>query len=824
MSEQPVSSLRSPAFTTAAALAALGLVATRFIDLARQSPWNDEVCNWMWAQEWPAGATPPQQLTYATLKTALALGDNVYCLRLPGALMMSAIGLLLMAFLWRNARPLVAGVFAAVWVLSPMAIFYSQDANHYAFVALAGAAALVGTWRWWAGDGWRRVVEVAALGALCAAMKWAHPMAVFPLAGLAVAVVVHALSRPRALPLLGKANELAVRGVIGGFLIVGIAIAVTLAQAQAQGANQGRLAGAVYFTLWPEFQGRLLASAFGAYMHSAPMDYLTGLAGLAAAVVGWLSLARRHAGAAGAVVGMVASYAALAAFMLSFDFSHSFHVRFAIFLLPGLLVGWAAAVASVVEFAMLVRGGARDEITPGLRAAAIVGLVAATTFALSWARWASAYYGGEFQPARRAMAWIAQNTEPGTIVGTRSQFLAQSFAFLNARLPQDQQRDYRYLGERPPTSYNAVMLARRLAVDRPVVLLDMASIDEAINVEYNRFTTSLPTLAEFPSSVPRDFFDFDRSLIVRAVTPDGAYGTVPVSGANAHQLFPVDGGVHSRPSDEAGRAAVALFLKTGTTATTFIKPPADHAPGAEVPLTLSVQVVAPAEATPWLVVTAGGLPVAHLARPNTGTAAVIDVPVELPFGAAPGGIDVAVTFAGDAFAPKNPDSPVFAVPMVWQDAQSSRAAPPIESWTLAGTQAERYAFDQAAFARAPLIVPPLSYTANIAVNQLGDVSGADHPRLLVYRVETTGLSSGVIVPEWSWVDAGGQPHTVRLAGGTATATTFGPVTHFAVIPPGWKGTACEARVRMLRTFTQGPHGGGFRAGVIGLYDLTPVQP
>ncbi len=779
------------------------LVATRLVDLGRQSPWNDEVCNWMWALEMPAGAVPSHPLTYWLIKISTGINDSVYFLRLPMAIMMISAGLMLFGMMWRHLTDGVAGTFAVLFALSPMAIYYSQDANHYAALYLGGTVGLITVCWWWRTD-WslERLIGAVLALAFVALLYKAHPFAIFIVAGMGVALLGDLIRRPHQIPFAERFSETLMRRGIGGVAVVLAVIGAVFAFWRASQMHSTPNPAGVYFSLSPEFLGRLLADFFGAYYHHSFWDYILGICAFVLAIYGWVVTARRYPFMWGGILFLGSLIAAILLVFSIFEFTHSFHVRYIIFLLPGLLAGWAMGLSE----ALRGWGAARQDENISMLRPLLTLVCGVASVALLLGRlsvWGGAYYISEFQPADPAMKWIGQKTQSTAIVGTRSVYLAQSFRFLNQRNPEKLQRTYVWLGESLPYSRNARRLALYLEHLNPgnVFTLDMADLSEASHVDYARFVTNeAKHEVTFGSSVEKDFFAFDRSLVIRRVPHDPNFGKLPQIGSDAYQLYPMDAAwqVPFETLDDGKPPRQWLF--DGSGATYFIR----NSGAKPVVIDLLVNRVGKEG---WLIGVLGRGDVVAWKLDTTREVNTVEMPIEWQT-AWDNGDTLTLFFpriAGAEYdSSTRPRVEVFAL-----REKSTRDKETIPSWQVRATDKP-----QSLFMPVGILADRSFQQKQPAVGSNEDLAQASFsledsntPRLVLAQAETRGLSSSALRCVVEWRTLTGEKGRLSLAGGYDTSSTLGRATFAAIIPPDLGATDLSATLGLIRVVVNGPHDG-----------------
>lgn len=498
-------------------------VLTRLVDLGRQAPWLDEILNWQLAEIYgfrlrPTGA---HQLSYVCQSLGLLVSDSAFGLRLYSALF--GVGAVAAATAWARARlgPLHALCVGLLLALSPFGIFYSQDANHYAPLMLAGVLAAVSVDWFMAGERLRYAPAVLAAMATALAIGF-HPLGLLPIGAMALTGFVWKLVHAERLPL----GRMPVRTrrlllLLGGAVLAAVAAPYLLGRAIAHSGlvvAEGRRLGLE----WEPWRA-LLGDLYGALYHHKGGDTLLGVTGAAASLAGYALLARRRpwaaAGAAAVVVIAVLPF-------LLFTFSHYFSPRYLAAAQPVLLLGVGVLAAEAVI--------ARRRVLPVLLA--VWGVV----FLVRVGVWELSRLHRDHQPTRDAIAWIRESTPPDAIVLTRQRYCSRAMRFLWER--QDMgARTLVALEYIPFAGGPAIQQAEELLAESGVPVYFLTLSDDELT-EAPGFAAWLHAhgelAARFRSGTPDSYDPIDWSIPVFRLRPsDGDPFALPRDGNRPSALF-----------------------------------------------------------------------------------------------------------------------------------------------------------------------------------------------------------------------------------------------------------------------------------------------
>ena len=301
-------------------------------------------------------------------------------------------------------------------LLSPMAIYYSQDANHYAPVILAGLLAVMAIDNFLC-RGLRGLPFYVALCGCQALVYLHHPMALFPLlaSGLAPLVYLyHHVDRvgPATIPVARK------RLILLLFVVLCAAIAAHLLLERYGSAwNHPPLQGRRFGLGW-DFLSTMAASFFAGIFFYATTDYILGLSATLLAVVGCLGLLRsRQDWSLG--LGILLVLGGTFGPFLLISTKHYFSPRYVATALVPLLLCLAHGL-------VLLWG--RRTLLPrwGIAILALWCLV----YAGRSLQWNIHRLGGDFQPSVKSLRWIADNTPEDSVIITRNKFQSVGTRFL----------------------------------------------------------------------------------------------------------------------------------------------------------------------------------------------------------------------------------------------------------------------------------------------------------------------------------------------------------------------------------------------------------
>ena len=335
-----------PAIVWTVVLAAAFVV--RFPTLGLQSPWLDEINNWLTASEIGFRIQPrAHTLTYLSERIGLAISDSTWGLRLSSAVIGFLAVVAVTQFLLSRVGSRAALIGGVLFALLPFSIHYSQDANHYAPMMLSGILSALAV-AWFLDRPDPKPALAAAALAVSAVSIGFHPVGLLPFAGgcacLFIWLVVHADILPfKSIPALAKRVAM-IAAALG-------AIAFVLMQEPVrrhlQLGNFAQVEGTRTPGLnWP-FWSALLADLLSTPFIHSPVDVLVGVLGAALALGGWCASWR--AGLRWAAVGVaLVTFATIVPFMV-FELGHFFYPKFYAPAVPLLAIGICMAMETALR-------------------------------------------------------------------------------------------------------------------------------------------------------------------------------------------------------------------------------------------------------------------------------------------------------------------------------------------------------------------------------------------------------------------------------------------------------------------------------------------
>lgn len=511
------------AMIVALALAVVVSLATRAVDLGRQSPWLDEITNWQIAVErgfdWRPGG---HQLTYLSIRAGLMLSDSEWGLRLYSALF--GIGAVLLAAAWGAARLGVVGGIAAALLLglSPMAIFYSEDANHYAPLILAGLLSTIAVDFAGARDRPRWWVVLAALF-LCGVSVLYHPLGLMTVAALGMTALIWAFVYTEKIPPTSWSVSRKRRAMAAVLALCVVAALPIVLRRFLNLWNAPATEGRVFGLSW-DFWSAMLGAFYGAIHHFRGIDTALGVCGVALSAWGWWIAARtpeRRFAAVGAAMTLVAVFG----LFLLISVRQYFSPRYVAAGLAPALLGMAVLAAC------------------GGRTSRVILVCWLAVFAGRSAWWGWERTEGDFQPARAAVEWIAENTPEDAIILTRHRYSALGFEFLSERegIEGREHRPLSYLHRRGGPS---IQQAEELLFEsrRPVYFLSLIEDEELLAPDWARWIEANgPVVATLESNAPDAFVPIDWSIRIRRLArPEEDPLALPRFGGRPSTLWPED--------------------------------------------------------------------------------------------------------------------------------------------------------------------------------------------------------------------------------------------------------------------------------------------
>jgi hypothetical protein len=528
----------------------VGALGTRALGLATDSLWMDEILLWGSAREFglPDLRATSHPLTNILMALAVQFGDSPLWVRLPSALVGTATALLGAWWAWKRLGLLHAASVGGLLALAPFAIWYSQDAGHYAPLMLAGLLAMVSVDGFLANEPPPRSRLFALAAFACCAAPGFHPVGLMPAAALLILTAAWVFANPARIGIPARHRDAGRLGVVlgvGGFAAI-LAPIVWQRMADASGAT-GR--EDVAFAWTPKFWSRALGDFFGACYHSGPIDRVLGITGAAAAAVGLVVLARR--GRPWAVAGALLVLTLVVLPFTVFSFNHYFSPRYIIAMLPVLLVGAGVALGEAL---------AGFALAPARRTLAVLACVWLGAFALQSARWNAWRLGGEHQQSLRALEWIARQTPPDARVYTQLHYTSRAVRFLWRAHPPGTREHHAtsYLRYFPaPTIHQ---LEEALHHDaRPAYFMTFSDFELRESEDLRRWLQAYGRPVAFlPSGTPREPWPIDRNIrIWQLVAPARNPLALPRAGEAVDSLL---GEEHLHRS---GLPGIGLRARTG---------------------------------------------------------------------------------------------------------------------------------------------------------------------------------------------------------------------------------------------------------------------
>lgn len=482
--------------------------ATRLLDLGRQSPWLDEILSWQIADKY--GFSFPRNLhplTYWFQALGLMISDSTWGLRLSSAVfgILAVVAATAWA-LWRFGR-LHALCVGLALALSPFAIFYSQDANHYGPLILCGVLAVVSV-DWFlerSPPRWSAFVLSVVFVGVC---RWFHPIAAFAAAALALSIVFWYFDHAPNLPPKGFSPRL--KRLL--FLLVIVSFSALAAGRsglrlfESQGIPQPneRPVG-----LHWDFLSALLADFFGALFHHRAPDVVLGTSGLILSALGWAWVARRTPAkrAAGAAL-LTVILTTLPFFALRF--SHYFAPRYMIAALPALLMGIACLFAESLRY--------RKSSTTGFLLWSVIAVWSAL-FLVRFGTWEVHRLRHDHQPTFQALRWFRDNTPPGAVLATRHVYSSRAIHFLWGRFEM-KGKTHVAVSHLPDLGAPSIQQVKELIQEsgRPVYFLSLIENEDLLAADFSHWIdNSTSEVARFESGSPDDFAPIDWGITIRKV-------------------------------------------------------------------------------------------------------------------------------------------------------------------------------------------------------------------------------------------------------------------------------------------------------------------
>jgi len=505
------------------ALLAISILAAllRFGDLGRQSPWIDEMTNWQMAAEKGIGfGRSGHWLTGLCQSAGLALFDSEWGLRLYAAIFGTAAVALGCWWLLRRAN-FVCGVVAGVLLaLSPFGIFYSQDANHYAPMMMAGVCAAmlidcVMERRW-------RLATVALLVTLVG--MGFHPTGLYLCGVVFVTPMIAAFART-ADASFSDARRRRIRIAVCGVVLIVASIAVKVALDRLGalwiGQDEGRQIGLNW-----DFLGALLACFYGAIYRFTNFDALLGVAGLALGIAG-LFVGWRNPRLRWVAVGIACTILCATVPFTVIKPRQYFSPRYVAAASPLLLMAVALLFAKAQRLHWIK----------------IVATIWIMIFAARSVVWEKHRLEGSFQPMGEAIAWLRENAvAKDGIVLTRHPYLALGTRFLWTRdqLPPRSLVTLSYMVRNGAVT---IQQMRELLQDttKPVYFLSLIGDEDAKAPDLDQWVNNNSSdQVRFESTATDAFVPIDWGVQVRRLKRSDSANAfaLPRRGVDASEIFP----------------------------------------------------------------------------------------------------------------------------------------------------------------------------------------------------------------------------------------------------------------------------------------------
>ncbi|MBX3729140.1 MAG: hypothetical protein KF858_08130 [Candidatus Sumerlaeia bacterium] len=523
----PATSIKPRVLFAALLVVAIG---TRALGLATDSLWMDEILLWGSARELslPGLRATSHPLTNILMALMLQLGDSPLWVRLPSALFGTATALIGAWWAWKRLSLLHAACVGGLLALAPFAIWYSQDAGHYAPLMLAGLLAVVSV------DGLLadmsapryRLFALAALA--CFAAPGFHPVGLMPAAALLFVTAAWVFANPTRVGVPERHRDW---GRLGVILIVGGLAAVVAPIVWQRMADASGFTGRedVPFSWTPRFWSRALGDFFGACYHSGPIDRVLGIMGAVGALAGLVVLARR--GRPWAVAGPLLVFALVVLPFTVFSFNHYFSPRYIIALLPVLLVGAGVACGEAI---------AGLALAPARRALAVLACMWLGLFVVQSVRWNAWRLGGEHQQSLRALEWIARETPPDARVFTQLHYTSRAVRFLWRAHPPGTREHHAtsYIRYFPSPTIHQLEEAMHRDT-RPAYFMTFSDFELRESEDLHRWLQAYGRPVAFlPSGTPREPWPIDRNIrIWQLVAPARNPSALPRAGEAVSSLL-----------------------------------------------------------------------------------------------------------------------------------------------------------------------------------------------------------------------------------------------------------------------------------------------
>lgn len=398
-------------------LVMIAAIQLRFLSLGWESPWLDEINNWAAAEQLGFQLrASAHSWTYWSISAGTSLlGDNEFGLRLYSAIF--GVITVFAAGVWAAGRfgPMGALAAGGIAAISPMAIHYSQDANHYAPLILAGLLAWMAVPEFLASPKRPRWILLVLTAAVCAAAINFHPLAILPLGALATATFLFLLLEPGR---WGPENwspamKQKLAALLGAIVFLAAFNPLLNLAFRVWAANpiEGR-----QFGLGWDFWSTMLASFYGAIFQYRIIDLVLGISGAALAAYGWISYGRSRDGRWPAISAAIL----VGCCVLPFAFITPRQYFAPRYLSPITLVMLFGVILPLFLHYFPMK---------------IVALLWLSVYTANSAIWYGQDTQGSFQPSKEAIEWINNNAPRDTVVLTGHPYSGSAAQFLWDRMP-----------------------------------------------------------------------------------------------------------------------------------------------------------------------------------------------------------------------------------------------------------------------------------------------------------------------------------------------------------------------------------------------------
>ncbi len=588
-------------------------IIVRFFFLRHQDPWLDELTNWQLANEHGFSLRRGgHSLTYISQSIGLALFNNVFGLRFFSAFF--GVATVTAATGWITARlGAVAGiVIGLLTVLSPMGIYYSQDANHYAPLILAGLLAMMGTDLSVRQERFRPVVAILFALGIAVTLLY-HVLAVFPLGALVVGVFARMMIEPEAIPpfhACRKRKRLWLALIAG----VGVLACVPVAISKLPELWNARPADGRHVGLNLDLITTTLGSFYGGIYYLRPIDVVIGAGGFLLSTIGCV-LAFRDRNSRGIALAVAVTFATcvLPFTVLSVRqyFSPRYIAPILIPLLTGVCLFGYAGISSVNSALRKTNVG--------------VLIFFLLVFSGRSVHWMAERSDGQFQATRAVIPKFKEIAKPGSVLLTRYPYSSLGMRFLWER---EDVADYKlvalsYFFNRGAPSIQQAKEILSEDPDRDVYFTSLIEDEERRARDLSAWLDEDAELvATLPSNSPDPYVPLDWTIrLYKLKREAGDPLSLPRFGAAASNVYPETNAVPAPTILEDA----PLYLHPGTGASWNFQ-----TDSTEEGLSITLNQTGNDEQFP--VVYIDGLNPFVLDLPISGEEVTVDLPIEIPAG------------------------------------------------------------------------------------------------------------------------------------------------------------------------------------------------